>query len=131
MLGPAFIGLSWGWTVGSVYLTLPQCSPGLEPAPPPEGDSRSHWPLALSFGLLAAVTAPVLVGVETGEGTSTLAWSGGERATRLVVAGATGVLGSMVPYLLPPSSWRALRKLQSLRAGTDGHGAMMSYGVTF
>jgi hypothetical protein len=131
LLGPGFVGFTWGWTVPAIYLTLPQCSPDFVPAPPLEGDLRTLWPLALSFSLLAAATAPVLVGVETGEGTSTLAWSGGERATRLLIAGGAGVIGSMMPYLLPPRTWRALRKLRDLRTNAEAHGALVSYTVTF
>jgi hypothetical protein len=131
LIGPALVGLSWGWTVGGTYLTLPQCSKDFAHRPPAEGDTRSVWPLALSFSVLAAVMGPVIVGVETGEGTQTLQWSPTERAMRLVIAGATGVVGSVMPYVLPPKTWRAMRKLQHLHAGGDAHGALVSYSFTF
>jgi hypothetical protein len=131
LLGPGLVGLSWGWTVGGAYLTLPQCSTDFARTRPAEGDTRSVWPLTLSFTLLAAATAPVVVGVETGEGNGTLQWSTTERAMRLVIASATGVVGSVMPYVLPPRTWRALRKLDRLRAGATAHGAVLSYAVVF
>jgi hypothetical protein len=131
MLGPGLVGLSWGWSVGGTYLTLPQCSPGYAGSLPPEGQSRSHLPLAVSFSVLAAAMAPVIVGVETGEGQETLQWSTTERVMRLVVASATGVVGSVMPYVLPPRTWRAMRKLDNLRAGVTAQGALFSYTVSF
>lgn len=131
LLGPGLVGLTWGWTVGGAYLTLPQCSPDFARPRPAEGDRRSEWPLALSFGILAAATAPVIVGIETGQGEGTLQWRPAERVMRLVLAGATGAIGSVMPYVLPPSSWRALRKLENLHAGADAHGAVVSYAVAF
>jgi hypothetical protein len=131
LIGPGLVGLTWGWSVGGAYLTLPQCSMDFAGAHPLEGDSRSVLPLSLSFTLLAAAMAPVIVGVETGEGTSTLAWSTTERVMRLVIASGTGVLGSVMPYVLPPSTWRALRKLDHLHAGATTHGAMLSYAIVF
>jgi hypothetical protein len=131
LLGPGLVGLSWGWTVGGAYLTLPQCSSSFARPHPLEGDSRSVWPLALSFSILAAATAPVVVGLETGEGTQTQQWSAAERVTRLVLAGGTGVVGSVMPYVLPPSTWRALRRLERLHAGADARGVALSYTLTF
>ena len=58
-------------------------------------------------------------------------WSGAERAMRLVIAGGTGVIGSLLPYVLPPSTWRAVRKLDQLQARADAHGAWLSYAVRF
>jgi hypothetical protein len=131
MVGPGLVGFSWGWSVGGAYLTLPQCSRDDAHAHPLEGDRRSEFPLALSFTLLAAATAPVIVGVETGEGTQTLQWSPAERAMRLVLAGATGVVGSLMPYVLPPRTWRAMRKLDHLRAAPTNRGAALSYSFLF
>lgn len=131
LVGPGLVGLSWGWTVGGFYLTLPQCSPDFVNTRPPEGTTRSAFPLALSFSILAAVTAPVIVGVETGEGAQTLQWAPSERVMRLVIAGATGAVGSVMPYVLPPRTWRALRELRHVQAGADAHGAMIGYSVPF
>jgi hypothetical protein len=131
LVGPGLIGLSWGWTVGGSYLALPQCSPSFVNTRPAEGSARSEVPLAISLGVLAAATAPLLVGIETGEGSSTLAWSPGERVMRLVISSATGVVGAAMPYLVPPRTWRALQKLRRLQAGADAHGALVSYAFTF
>ena len=68
LVGPGLVGLTWGWTVGGAYLALPQCSMDFSGAHPLEGDSRSVLPLSISFTLLAAAMAPVIVGVETGDG---------------------------------------------------------------
>lgn len=131
LVGPGLVGLSWGWTVGGAYLTLPQCSEDFARTVPTEGTTRSEWPLALSFSLLAAAMAPVVVGVETGEGNQTLVWSPAERVMRLVIASATGVIGSVLPYVLPPRTWRAARKLEQLNATPTTHGALLSYAVVF
>ncbi len=131
LVGPGLIGLTWGWTVGGAWLTLPQCSPGYVNTRPLEGETRSVTPLAVGLGLLAAATAPVIVGVETGEGPGTLLWSPGERVMRLVLASATGAIGSAMPYVLPPRTWRAVRKLQRVQAGADAHGASVSYAFPF
>ncbi len=131
LVGPGLVGLTWGWTVGGTYLTLPQCSTSFTRPSPAEGTTRSMWPLTLSFTLLAAATAPVVVGVETGEGNGTLLWTPAERAMRLVIASATGVVGSVMPYVLPPRTWRALRKLERLHANPTTHGAVFSYAVAF
>ncbi len=131
MVGPALVGLTWGWTVGAFTMTLPQCSPRWLGALPPEGETRSRWPLAVSFSVLAAALGPVVIGLETGEGSSTLAWSPGERVSRLVVAGAAGLVGSLLPYALPPAPYRAMRALSHLRAGGDAHGAVVSYAAAF
>lgn len=131
LVGPGLVGLSWGWSIGGAYLTLPQCRSDWAHTHPLEGDTRREWPLALGFSLLAGAMAPVIVGVETGEGNQTLTWSPGERVMRLVIASATGVVGSVMPYVLPPRTWRAMRKLENLHAGADAHGALVTYAVRF
>jgi hypothetical protein len=128
LVGPSLVGFTWGWTVGGFYLTLPHCSPDFVHTRPPEGSLRSELPLAISFSVLAAATAPLLVGIETGEGTQTLTWAPGERVMRLVLASATGTIGSVMPYLLPPRTWRAWKKLH---VGAGTHGAAVSYALTF
>lgn len=131
LVGPGLVGLSWGWSIGGTYLTLPQCSPDFVHAHPFEGDVRSEWPLAISFTILAGVMAPVIVGVETGEGTETLQWSPTERVMRLVIASGAGIVGSLMPYVLPPRTWRAMKKLENLRGGADAHAGFISYAVRF
>lgn len=131
LVGPALVGLSWGWSIGGAYLTLPQCSSDFVRTVPLEGTARSEWPLALSFTLLAAAMGPIIVGVDTGEGTQTLTWSPAERVMRLVIASGTGVVGSVLPYVLPPRTWRAARKLEHLTVTTPARGAVLSYAVVF
>jgi hypothetical protein len=132
LVGPGLVGLSWGWSIGGAYLTLPQCSPDFVRTVPLEGTARSEWPLALSFTLLAAAMGPIIVGVDTGEGTQTLTWSPAERVMRLVIASGTGVVGSIMPYVLPPRTWRAARELEHLNVTTTpARGAVLSYAVVF
>lgn len=131
LLGPSFIGLSWGFTVGGGYLALPKCSADFVQAPPTEGGVRADWPAALGFTLLATATAPVIVGLETGQGPVTLPWSTSERSLRLVLAGAGGAIGALLPYLLPPKTWRAKKELEHLRAGATAHGGFVGYSLSF
>ena len=44
------MGLTWGVFIGSFYPSLPKCSPHFANATPPEGQVRTMWPMALSFG---------------------------------------------------------------------------------
>jgi hypothetical protein len=131
LIGPSLVGLSWGFTVGGGYLALPKCSPDYVEAPPPEGQVRADWPMAVAMTLLAAATAPVVVGVETGVGSVTIPWSTTERSMRLVLAGAGGTLGALLPYLLPPKTWRAKKQLERIRAGATVHGGFVGYSVSF
>ncbi len=131
LIGPSLIGLSWGFTVGGGYLALPKCSPDFVRAPPPEGGGHADWPMAVSLTLLAAATAPVIVGIETGGGDVTLPWSTTERSLRLVLAGAGGAIGALLPYVMPPRTWRAAKELERIRAGADARGAFVGYSLTF
>jgi hypothetical protein len=131
LLGPPLVGLSWGFTVGGGYLALPKCSPDFVQAAPPEGGVRADWPMAVGLTLLATATAPVVVGIETGVGPVTLPWSTTERSLRLVFAGAGGLVGALLPYLLPPKTWRAAKELEHLRAGATVHGGFVGYAVSF
>jgi hypothetical protein len=131
LVGPSLIGLSWGFTLGGGYLALPKCSPDFVRAAPREGSDHADWPIAVSLSLLAAATAPVIVGIETGGGSVTLPWSTTERSLRLVLAGTGGALGAFLPYLLPPKTWRAAKALEYIRAGADTHGAFVGYALRF
>jgi hypothetical protein len=131
LLGPSLIGLSWGFTLGGGYLALPKCSPDFVRAGSSEGSGHFDWPIAVSLSLLAAATAPVIVGIETGQGNVTLPWSTTERSMRLVLAGAGGAIGAFLPYLLPPKTWRVAKELERIRAGADSRGAFVSYEVAF
>ena len=130
-LGPSGMGLTWGFTLGGAYLALPKCSPDYVSAPPPEGSVRTDWEIAVAIAALAGITAPVLESVETG--TIPPAWSNGERVMRLVLASGFAVAGASLPYLLPPKTWRAAKKLEDLRGAptADGRGAFVSWGIRF
>jgi hypothetical protein len=130
-LGPAGVGLTWGFTLGGGYLALPKCAPDYVNAPPPEGNVRTDWEIALMFAALAGLTAPIVVQVETGQDNG--AWTDTERIMRLVIASGTGIAGALLPYLLPPKTWRAAKELEHLRASptADGHGAFVSWAVRF
>ena len=130
-LGPASVGLTWGFTLGGGYLSLPKCSPDWVPSSPPEGSVRAAWPMAVAFAALAGLTAPLIEATEIG---SPLAgWTDADRVARVALASGFGVAGALIPYLLPPKTWRAARELERLRAGAtaDGHGAFVSWGVRF
>ncbi len=130
-LGPATVGLTWGFTLGGGYLSIPKCSMDYVQSRPPEGDVRVAWPMAVAFAALAGVTAPIIEATEIG-GPSPV-WTDGERVTRVVLSSGFGVAGALLPYLLPPKTWRAARELERLRAGAtpDGRGAFVSWGVRF
>jgi hypothetical protein len=130
-LGPVSLGLSWGFTVGGAYLASPQCSPDWVDAPPLEGDVRPKWPFALSMALLGGATAPLFLGIIELNGLQVQAV--GERSMRYIVAGGLGFGGALIPYLLPPKTWRAARELEKLRIGTtpEMQGAFVSYSARF
>lgn len=131
LVGPSLVGLSWGFTLGGSYLALPKCSRDFVASTSHEADGHLDWPIAVSLSLLTAATAPVIVGVETGQGNVTLPWSTAERSMRLILAGTGGALGALLPYLLPPKTWRAAKELEHLRAGADAHGAFVGYTIRF
>lgn len=130
LMGPALIGLTWGATLGGGFLALPKCSEHWIDGSPPEGSVRSSLPTALAIGLLAGASAPVIVGVESPY-FPPLSWSVSERSMRLVLSGVTGFIGAMLPYALPPRTWRAAKELEHLRAGADSRGAFVSYSLRF
>jgi hypothetical protein len=129
MLGPGFVGLSWGWLLGGGYLAFPKCHPNFAGEPPPEGGAREIWPVALTLATLSGATAPMLTGVITGPLVST--WTTEERVGRLVVAGVMGFAGALLPYLLPPRTWRAARELERLRVEAGPDGAVLGWHATF
>jgi hypothetical protein len=130
ILGPGVIGLTWGATVGGAWMALPQCSPSWVAAPPPEGQVRLRWPLALSLAVLAGITAPVVNGIAIGFDLP-VAWSTFEREMHLVAAGVAGFAGAFVPYLIPPRTWSAARELERIRFSADGHSAFIGSGRDF
>jgi hypothetical protein len=130
-VGASLVGLTWGFTLGGVYLALPKCSPDYVSSSPPEGNVRTDWEIAAAFAALSGLTAPVIVATETGG--IPQQWSDTERVMRLVLSSGLGVAGALLPYVLPPKTWRAAKELEHLRAGTteDGKGAVVSWGVRF
>jgi hypothetical protein len=126
---PAMLGFTAGVTLGGGYLLLPKCSPEWVSAGPREGQDRPSWPLALSIALVSAAMGPVTWAISTGPqapGDSTE-----ERALHVVVASVMGFGGALLPYLLPPKTWRAKRELERIRAGVDVHGAFIGYTLPF
>jgi hypothetical protein len=132
MSGPVMIGVTWGATVGGAWLALPKCSPHWIGEPPPEGDVRATWPLALALALLAGATAPIINGIAIGSYNLPLEWSTFEREMHVVAAGLAGFGGALLPYLLPPRTWSAAREIQRIRFGADHHGGLLlGYSVAF
>ncbi|WP_394824037.1 hypothetical protein [Pendulispora albinea] len=130
-IGPALVGLTWGATLGAIYPALPKCDPTWISYAPPEGEVRSSLPYALSMALLAGATAPVIMGIETGPLKDN--WTTTERVTRVLVSGATGFIGALLPYwtVISPRTWRAGQELAKIRAWGDSNGAFLGYGFQF
>jgi hypothetical protein len=129
LTGPALVGLTWGFFVGGGYLAQPKCSQDWVASAPREGDVHSSVPLALALGLLSGATAPMLEFFFVGP--IPQQWPIYERTLRLATAAATGFGGAILPYLLPPKTWRAAKALERVRAGVDGTGGLVSYAVRF
>jgi hypothetical protein len=131
MLGPVAVGTTFGFAVGGTFLALPQCSRDWINGGTPEGERRTHWPLAISLALLAGAVAPVLQAVEIGGDNS--GWSDVERSSRVVLTGVTAFGAAFLPYLLPPRTWRAAKELENLRFRYDTglRAPVVGYGFTF
>lgn len=128
-LGPALVGATWGLFVGGFHPSMPKCSPHFVTTAPPEGQVRTSWPIALSFALLAGITAPVVDFIAIGPVPD--AWSDGERVSRIIVAGAFGFGMALFPYLVAPKPLRAMRELINLRATVSAHGTYLNYTLHF
>jgi hypothetical protein len=132
-IAPGLVGLSWGFVLGGGYLALPKCSPDWVAYPPPEGDVRASWPLAVGLGLFAAVTGPFIeqfvalpcVGCVPTE------WSVSERRFRVFAASGGAFLGALLPYVLPPKTWSNAKELEKLRLQAAPQGAFVSFTSTF
>lgn len=129
MIGPGFVGLAWGGLIGGGYLALPKCDEHWLPGSPPGGDVRKSWPLALALASLAGMTAPFVVGQE--QGPVPKSWPVIERSMRLVTAGLSGFAGALLPYVLPPITWRAHRELVKIRVAPVETGAGLTFSGTF
>jgi hypothetical protein len=125
LTAPGLVGFAWGATLGGGYLALPKCDRHWVRYPPREGEVRATWPLTLGITVLAAISAPVIVG--TIQGPLLPNWTDEERFGHLAFASGGAILGALLPYVLPPKTWRAARELQRIRAGADQTGAYVTY----
>jgi hypothetical protein len=130
LIGPPLVGLSWGFLLGGMYLALPKCDPRWIGEAPREGSVRRTWPVALSLAALAGLSAPFFMGVEQGFDVLSAA-AVSERQARVFLSAGLGFGGALLPYLLPPKTWRAAKKLETLRAEPYQDGAIVKYVVQF
>jgi len=129
-LGPVTLGLTWGFALGAIYPSLPHCEPTWIRDGAREGDVRQVWPYALSMALLASLTAPLIMGVEQGFNFNP-EMKVPERQARIFVAGGSAFLGALIPYVLPPKTWRAARELERLRAAPLESGVFIGWSGRF
>lgn len=129
LVGPGLIGFFWGAFLSGGYLSLPKCDPLWAYGPPPEGNVRANWPIATAISLVATVTAPALDYVFVGA--VPVHWTVTERSSRVGIAMASGLVGSLFPYLLPPRTWAAKREIERMRIGEVAGGPFVSYGFAF
>ena len=129
LLGPAAIGFFWGGFLSGGWLSLPKCDPLWAGGPPPEGDVRASWPLALTISMLVVATAPAVDYIFLGPVDTD--WRVSERSARVFVAMGAGVLGSLFPYVVPPSTWAARKEIDRMRVTPVAGGAMLGWGTSF
>lgn len=129
MIGPSSIGLFWGAFLSGGYLSLPRCEPTWAYGAPPEGAVRASWPMAAAISILATATAPVMD--YTFLGPVKTDWEVIERSSRVFVAMGGGLVGSLIPYLLPPRPWAASKEIERIRVGEFAGGPFVSYGTAF
>lgn len=128
-VGPMLVGATWGLLVGSFHPSLPKCSPHFVSTIPPEGQVRTSWPIALSFALLAGITAPVVDYIAIGAVPD--AWTNEERVSRIILAGTFAFGMALFPYLVPPKPLRAMRELMNIRASVSAQGTFVNYTLRF
>lgn len=129
LAGPALVGFSTGGLLSGAYLSLPKCDPMWAEGPPPEGNVRSHIPLAIVISVVSTVMGPVFDYSYLGPVKTQ--WPVFERSARIFVAGGTALLGSLFPYLLPPKTWAAKRQIERMRVEGTAGGAAVSYTLQF
>lgn len=129
LVGPGMVGLFWGGFLSGAWLSLPKCDPLWAEGTPPEGNVRAAWPIAAAISLLATVTAPAIDYVFLGA--VPINWAVTERSGRVFLAMGTGLLGSLVPYMLPPRTWSAKKEIDRIRLGEVAGGPFVSYGFVF
>ncbi|MEO6419843.1 MAG: hypothetical protein ABIP39_10575 [Polyangiaceae bacterium] len=130
LAAPATIGLAWGGLVGGGYLAFPKCSINWVRNAPVEGDVRSDVALAIGLAMVAGATAPVILGTVDQYSGHPPPEALGERVGRLVMASGMGIVGSLIPYVLPPRTLRAARELQKIRLSMEPTGAT-TVGIRF
>lgn len=129
LLGPAAVGFFWGGFLSGGWLSLPKCDPLWAGGPPPEGDVRSSWPIALTITMLSLATAPAIDYIFLGP--VDLDWRVTERSARIFVAMGASVAGSLFPYLVPPKTWAARKEIDRLRVTPVAGGATLGWGTSF
>lgn len=129
LIGPGLIGFTWGFALQGSWLALPKCDPQWAYGPPPEGNVRADWPLAITISMVAIVTSPAMDYVFLGAVPQH--WTTLERGSRVGIAMATGLGGSLLPFVLPPRTWRAAKEIEKIRVNGTLGGAYISYGLTF
>jgi hypothetical protein len=129
LLAPGIVGFFWGGFLSGGYLSLPKCDPTWAYGPPPEGEVRASWPIATVITMLATVTAPAIDYVFLGA--VPVGWSDTERSTRVFLAMGTGLVGSLIPYVISPRPWSARKEIDRIRLGEVAGGPFVSYGFTF
>ncbi len=127
-IGPGLVGLTWGFTIGGGYLAQPKCD-GFVQSPPPEGGVRTTWHVAVALAMLSATSAPMIEWFLNGP--VPLEWSLAERHYRILASAGAAFGGALLPYLLPPKTWRAAKELERIRVGADTTGSWVSYTVRF
>ena len=129
LIGPGLVGFGWGGLLSGGYLSLPKCDPTWAWGPPPEGDRRQTWPVALAIASISALTAPAIDWIFLGP--VRLGWAVSERSGRVITASLAGFAGALFPYLVPPKTWRAKKEIERMRVEGLPGGAMASYTLRF
>lgn len=129
LIGPAAVGLFWGGFLSGGWLSLPQCDPLWVGGPPPEGNVRVSWPMAVTISLIAVTTAPAIDYIFLGPVKSW--WEVSERSARVFVAMGAGALGAFMPYVIKPRTWAARLELDKIRMAPVAGGATVGFGTTF
>lgn len=134
------VGFTWGAFLGGSYLSLPKCSPDWVPPVAAEGAVTKRWPFAIAASVVAGISAPFLVYIETGF--IPTHWALSERGARIYVPALAGVAGALLPWIpaLAPKTYRNMLKLERLRienapvppgAERPPNGLMVGYSMTF
>jgi len=129
MFGPGLVGFTWGAFLSGGYLSLPKCDPLWSQGPPPEGNVRLDWPLAVTISVIAGVTAPVMDFAFLGPVKPD--WTVTERSIRVFVGAGAGILGSIFPYFVSPKTWSARKEIDRMRIEGSPAGVNLTYTVRF